>query len=124
MREMTGSRNDDDIAAFAMRGSTMKGDHMRKFMTLAGAALLAASVAGAAYGQANPNAPQPNSAGNGIYVPGTSPTGQAIDRFEGPSGVVVVPDTTGTVGMARDRNGNARRRPVEPMPPDDGTMGR
>jgi hypothetical protein len=102
----------------------MKGDHMTKFMTLTAAAVLAASGIGAAYGQANPNAPQPNSAGNGIYVPGTSPTGQAIDRFEGPSGVVVVPDTTGTVGMARDRNGNARRRPVEPMPPDDGTMGR
>jgi hypothetical protein len=102
----------------------MKGDHMTKFMTLTAAALLAASGIGAAYGQANPNAPQPNSAGNGIYVPGTSPTGQAIDRFEGPSGVVVVPDTTGTVGMARGRNGNARRRPIEPMPPDDGTMGR
>jgi hypothetical protein len=101
----------------------MKGDHMtKKFMTLTGAALLAASVAGAAYGQANPNAPQPNSYGNGIYVPGTSPTGQAIDRFEGPSGVVVVPDTRGTVGMSRDRY--ERRRPVEPVAPDDGTMGR
>jgi hypothetical protein len=102
----------------------MKGDHMTKFMTLTGAALLAASVAGAAYGQANPNAPQPNSAGNGIYVPGTSPTGQAIDRFEGPSGVVVVPETRGTVGMTRDRNGSERRRPVEPMDPGDRTEGR
>jgi hypothetical protein len=95
----------------------MKGNHMTKFTTLATAALLAASVAGAAYGQANPNAPQPNSAGNGIYVPGTSPTGQAIDRFEGP-GVVVVPDR-GTVGMARNRDGYVTRRPVDPesMPP-------
>src|SRR5436190_24389095 len=97
---------------------------MTKFMTLAGALLLAAGIAGAAYGQANPNAPQPNSAGNGIYVPGTSPTGQAIDRFEGPSGVVVVPESSGTIGMARDRNGNVVRRPVEPMPPDDGSMRR
>ena len=98
---------------------------MTKFMTLAGALLLAAGIAGAAYGQANPNAPQPNSAGNGIYVPGTSPTGQAIDRFEGPPGVVVVtPESTGTVGMARDRNGNVVRRPVEPMPRGDNTMGR
>jgi hypothetical protein len=99
----------------------MKGDHMTKLMTLTGAALLAASVTGAAYGQANPNAPQPNSAGNGIYVPGTSPTGQAIDRFEGPSGVVVAPETRGTVGMTRDRNGYERRRPAEPMAPGDST---
>jgi hypothetical protein len=96
---------------------------MTKFMTLAGTTVLAASVAGAAYGQANPNAPQPNSAGNGIYVPGTSPTGQAIDRFEGPSGVVV------TTGRARDRKGDAmrrpaERRPVEPMAPGDRTVGR
>jgi hypothetical protein len=93
-------------------------------IALTDAERLAAGVSGTAHGQANPNAPQPNSAGNGIYVPGTSPTGQAIDRFEGQSGVVVVPDTTGTVGMERDRNVNPRRRPVEPMPPGDGTMGR
>lgn len=99
---------------------------MTKLMTLAGAALLAAGVAGTAYGQANPNAPQPDSYGTGIYVPGTSPTGQAIDRFEGPTGVVVVaPRETGTVGMARDRDYRAmRRRPAERMAPDDGTVGR
>jgi hypothetical protein len=103
----------------------MKGDHMTKLMTLAGAALLAAGLAGTAYGQANPNAPQPDSYGTGIYVPGTSPTGQAIDRFEGPSGVVVVPESTGTVGMARDRDERAmRRRPAERMAPGDETTGR
>ena len=94
-------------------------------MTLTGAVLLAASVAGTAHGQANPNAPQPNSAGNGLNVPGTSPTGQAIDQFEGPpAAVVVTPETRGTVGMARDRNGNAVRRSVEPMLPDDGAVRR
>jgi hypothetical protein len=87
---------------------------MSKFMTMAGAALLAAGVAGTAYGQANPNAPQPNSAGDGIYVPGTSPTGQAIDRFDerSPSGVVVT-----TTGMARDRSVNKVRRSAEPIAP-------
>jgi len=67
----------------------------------------------------------PTRSENGIYVPGTSPTGQAIDRFEGSIRCgVVVPDTTGTIGMTRDRNGNARRRPVEPMTPGDRTEGR
>jgi opacity protein-like surface antigen len=52
---------------------------MKKLMTMAGAAVLAASVAGAAFAQANPNAPQPNSNGTGVYAPGTSPTGEAVD---------------------------------------------
>lgn len=95
---------------------------MSKFITLAAAAILAGGVAGAAHGQANPNAPQPDSYGTGIYVPGTSPTGQAIDRFEGPGVVVVTPETT--VGMARSRNGYVVRRPVERMLPEESTVGR
>jgi hypothetical protein len=53
---------------------------MKKLITLAGAALLASSVAGAAFGQANPNAQQPGATGQGTYKPGTAANGQAIDK--------------------------------------------
>jgi hypothetical protein len=53
---------------------------MNKFMTFAGAALLATGISSGAFAQSNPNAPEPNSTGTGVYQPGTSPTGQAIDR--------------------------------------------
>jgi hypothetical protein len=54
---------------------------MKKLITISGAALLAASLSGVAFAQgANPSAPQPNSAGNGVIQPGTSSTGTATDR--------------------------------------------
>jgi opacity protein-like surface antigen len=53
---------------------------MKKLITIASAALLATSVAGgAAFAQANPNAQQPGSTGQGTYKPGTAGNGQAID---------------------------------------------
>jgi hypothetical protein len=54
---------------------------MKKLITISGAALLAASLSGVAFAQgANPSAPQPNSAGNGVIQPGISSTGTATDR--------------------------------------------
>jgi hypothetical protein len=53
---------------------------MKTLRTISIAMALAASASCAAYAQSNPNAPQPNSSGTGVNVPGTSPTGQAIDR--------------------------------------------
>jgi hypothetical protein len=50
---------------------------MRKFMI---AAALIGLSAGSAFAQANPNAPQPNSSGTGVYQPGTSGNGTAVDK--------------------------------------------
>jgi hypothetical protein len=70
---------------------------MKKLTTISIAMALAASASCAAYAQSNPNAPEPNSSGTGVYVPGTSPTGQAIDRPDyGQSGAA-----TRTTGSAR-----------------------
>lgn len=44
------------------------------------AAAITTLMTSAAFAQANPNAPQPGSAGIGINQPATSPTGVAIDR--------------------------------------------
>jgi opacity protein-like surface antigen len=65
---------------------------MKKFMTIAGAALLATSVAGSAFAQANPSAPQPNSTGTGTYQPGTATNGQAVDSKQ-----------TGTTGSSMSK---------------------
>jgi hypothetical protein len=54
---------------------------MKKLMTISSAVLLAVSLSGTAFAQgANPSAPQPNSAGNGVIQPGTTSTGTATDR--------------------------------------------
>jgi hypothetical protein len=60
---------------------TQRGNQMKKFATITGAALLAASLAGAAFAQsgANPSAPQPNSMGTGTTTPGTKASGEATD---------------------------------------------
>ena len=54
---------------------------MMKAIAVATALMIAGAASGEALAQgANQNAPQPNSTGTGVYTPGTSPTGQAIDR--------------------------------------------
>jgi hypothetical protein len=91
---------------------------MKKVITMAGAALLAVGISSAALAQANPNAPQPNSAGTGVYAPATSPTGQAIDT---PEDRAYAPGAmsgrearrSGTVGM-----GSARKSKPEPAMQD------
>ena len=52
---------------------------MKKFATIGTAALLAVSLSGAAFAQANPSAPQPSSAGAGVVQPGTTASGTATD---------------------------------------------
>jgi hypothetical protein len=72
---------------------------MNKLTTISIAMALAASASCAASAQSNPNAPQPNSSGTGLNVPGTSPTGQAVDRREnGQSGAAT--RTTGSSARA------------------------
>jgi hypothetical protein len=44
------------------------------------ATALATMISGAAFAQANPNAPQPSSDGLGVNIPGTTSTGVAVDR--------------------------------------------
>jgi hypothetical protein len=72
---------------------------MKKMMTISGAALLAASLSGAAFAQTggNMNAPEPNSSGTKIIQPGTTPTGVATDSHR-------VIGTTGSAGTARPNN--------------------
>jgi hypothetical protein len=64
----------------------------KMLMKMSAAVLLAASLSGAAFAQAgaNPNAPQPNSAGTGVIQPGTTSTGEATSSHR----------RTGTVGMS------------------------
>jgi hypothetical protein len=50
---------------------------MRRFII---AAALIGLSSGSALAQANPNAPQPNSSGTGVYQPGTTNNGTAVDR--------------------------------------------
>jgi hypothetical protein len=53
---------------------------MAKFMTIFGAALLAASLSATAFAQgSNMNAPEPGTAGKGVVTPGTTGTGTATD---------------------------------------------
>jgi hypothetical protein len=82
---------------------------MKTMMTLAGAALLATSVAGAAFAQgSNMNATQPNSTGTGTYTPGTTSTGQAVDKKQ--SGT--------TTGMAKSKESKS----VNSKPMSNGMM--
>jgi hypothetical protein len=95
---------------------------MKKVITMAGAALLAVGVAGAAFAQANPNAPEPNSAGTGVYTPGTSPTRQAIDTPEDRAYVPGNPSgrearRSGTVGMSSAK----KSKPEPAMKPQNGS---
>jgi hypothetical protein len=84
---------------------------MKKSTSIAAALLIAAFSTGSAYAQggANPNAPQPNSTGTGVYVPGTSPTGQAIDapQDHGQSGVA------GTTGTSTKSTGGSMKKKTE-----------
>lgn len=69
---------------------------MRTFIL---AATLIGLSAGTAFAQANPNAPQPNSSGTGVYQPGTTSNGTAVDR-----------PTTGSAGaraVGSERGNNA-----------------
>jgi hypothetical protein len=80
---------------------------MTKITRIGAALLVAGLTTGSAYAQggANPNAPQPNSTGTGVYKPGTSPTGQAIDapQDHGQSGVA------GTTGSNKTVKGSMRK---------------
>jgi hypothetical protein len=58
------------------------------------ATAISALMTGAAFAQANPNAPQPSSTGAGINQPGTTSTGVAVDRPDS--------DKMGTTGMKKD----------------------
>jgi hypothetical protein len=87
--------------------SIQKGNRMTKFFGIAAACLVATISIGAVHAQgANPNAPQPNSTGTGVYVPGTSPTGQAIDapQDHGQSGVA------GTTGKSTQPAGGSMKK--------------
>ena len=75
---------------------------MMRLITITGAALIAASLSSSAFAQAgaNPNAPQPNSAGNGVVQPGTTSTGTATDsKMES--------RTTGMSGNNAELKGNS-----------------
>jgi hypothetical protein len=65
---------------------------MKKLATITSVALLAVGLSGAAFAQANPSAPQPNSVGNGVVQPGTTGTGTATDAR--------MKRQTGTTGMS------------------------
>jgi hypothetical protein len=70
---------------------------MRKLSFVA--ALIGFSAAGAlsmgsALAQANPSAPQPDSYGTGVYQPGITSTGTAVDRPT--TGMAVYPRATGS----------------------------
>jgi hypothetical protein len=72
---------------------------MKNLITISGAALLAASVASAAFAQTggNMNAPEPNSSGTKIIQPGTTSTGVATDSHK-------VIGTTGSASGMRPNN--------------------
>ena len=80
--------------------------------------ILAATVlglsVGGAFAQANPNAPQPNSSGTGVTQPGTTSTGQAVDR--GTTGSAVSPRPMGT------ENGNSANSMRGPNAAGAGSM--
>jgi hypothetical protein len=76
---------------------TMKGNWMKKLTTITAAALLTASLSGAAFAQNNMNAPEPNSNGIGTIQPGTTSTGQAVD----PPATRGQVGTTGMAGTSR-----------------------
>lgn len=78
---------------------------MKRFSTISGAALLAASLSSAAFAQTggNMNAPEPNASGTAIVQPGTTSTGVATDshRVIGTTGM-----NSGVTPNNAELNGN------------------
>jgi hypothetical protein len=72
---------------------------MGKLTTISGAALLAATLSGAAFAQTggNMNAPEPNASGTRIVQPATTSTGAATSPH-------ATGRTTGTTGMSSGSN--------------------
>jgi pentapeptide MXKDX repeat protein len=92
-----------DFLVHHCRGKHNQPEATMKKIILATA--VTALMTGAAFAQANPNAPQPSSTGAGINQPGTTSTGVAVDRSDsGKMGTTtgMKKDSMKKDGMAKD----------------------